>query len=86
MLMWALRRKLAKELVYLERSTPMARRRLKELMFTKQRGLCAICQEILPEKGAELDRTQAYLGYVEANVRLVHHHCHVADQARKGYA
>ena len=84
--MWALRRKLAKELVYLERSTPMARRKLKELMFKKQGGVCPMCQEQLPEKGAELDRTEAYLGYTEANVRLVHHHCHVADQASKGYA
>ena len=31
-LMWALRRKLAKELVYIERSTPAARSKLKALM------------------------------------------------------
>jgi hypothetical protein len=85
-LLWALRRKLAKELVYLERSTPAARGKLKALMFKKQAGLCAFCGLQLPEKGSELDRKEAFLGYVEENVRLVHHHCHVDDQAKKRYA
>jgi hypothetical protein len=40
-LMWALRRKLAKELVYIERSTPAARNKLKALMWGKQNGNCA---------------------------------------------
>jgi hypothetical protein len=56
------------------------------LMFQKQAGLCALCGEQLPEKGSELDRTEAFHGYVEANVRLVHHHCHVNDQASKKFA
>jgi hypothetical protein len=42
--------------------------------------------EELPQKGSELDRTEAFHGYVESNVRLVHHECHVSDQAKKGYA
>lgn len=84
--LWALRRKIAKELVYLERSPPAVRTKLKKLMRQKQEGLCAICGEPLPEKGAELDRTIAKLGYIESNVRLVHHHCHVQDQESKGYA
>ena len=85
-LMWALRRKLAKELVYIERSTPAARNKLKALMWAKQSGNCALCNQSMPQKGAELDRTEAYLGYIESNVRLVHHECHIEDQARKGYA
>lgn len=48
-LLWALRRKLAKELTYLERSTPTERRVLKALMYGKQNGKCAICK-----KGMEL--------------------------------
>lgn len=85
-LMWALRRKLAKELVYIERSTPAARNKLKALMWGKQNGNCALCSQPMPQKGSELDRFEAYLGYVESNVRLVHHECHIKDQAGKGYA
>lgn len=85
-LMWALRRKLAKELVYIERSTPAMRNKLKAVMWAKQNGKCALCGEPMPQKGSELDRTAAYLGYVESNVRLVHHDCHIKDQAAKDYA
>jgi hypothetical protein len=85
-LMWALRRKLAKELVYIERSTPAVRNKLKSLMWNKQHGRCAICDADMPQQGSELDRFEAYLGYVEDNVRLVHHDCHIKDQAAKRYA
>lgn len=85
-LMWALRRKLAKELVYIERSFPAVRNKLKALMWTKQDGKCALCNQPMPQKGSELDRTEAYLGYVENNVRLVHHECHINDQVDKGYS
>lgn len=85
-LVWALRRKLAKELIYIERSTPAARNKLKALMWAKQNGICALCSETMLQKGSELDRTEAFLGYVESNVRLVHHECHIKDQASKGYA
>ncbi|MFZ2853453.1 MAG: hypothetical protein WAZ34_05000 [Rhodocyclaceae bacterium] len=85
-LMWALRRKLAKELVYIERSTPAVRNKLKALMWAKQNGGCALCNKPMPQKGSELDRFEAYLGYVENNVRLVHHECHIKDQADKRYA
>ena len=84
--MWALRRKLAKELIYIERSTPAVRNKLKALMWAKQSGICALCSQAMSQKGSELDRTEAYLGYVESNVRLVHHECHINDQAGKGYA
>lgn len=85
-LLWALRRKLAKELTYLERGTPQQRKVLKALMFGKQQGKCALCGEELPKKGSELDRYNAFDGYIESNVRLVHHQCHVKDQESKGYA
>jgi hypothetical protein len=83
--LWALCRKLAKELLYLERSTPAARKKLKTQKWIAQKGLCAICGKDMPQKNSELDRFEAYLGYVESNVRLVHHDCHVMDQANKGY-
>lgn len=82
----ALRRKIAKELVYLERSKPGDRARLKKVMRSKQNGPCAPCGPPLPESGADLDRFVAKLGCVEANVRLMHHECHVKDQATKRYA
>lgn len=85
-LYWALRRKLAKELVYLERSTPAARKKLKAQKWAAQKGLCALCNKEMPQKNSELDRYDAYLGYVESNVRLVHHECHINDQREKGYA
>ena len=84
--LWALRRKIAKELNYLERSRPADRTKLKKLMRLKQEDKCALCGDPLPEKGAELDRFVAKLGYVESNVRLVHHDCHISDQASKRYA
>lgn len=84
--LWALRRKLAKELVYLERGTPMQRKLLKTMMWAKQNRTCAICNKDLPLKNSELDRLDTVLGYVESNVRLVHHECHIEDQATKRYA
>ncbi len=85
-LMWALRRKIAKELVYLERSTPAARNKLKLHMWLKQSGLCAFCNQLMEQKGSELDRLEALHGYIESNVRLVHHECHIKDQASKNYS
>jgi hypothetical protein len=83
---WALRRKLAKELVYLERGTPTHRKRLKEKKYVEQTALCAICGRVLPYKNTELDRTDAFGGYTPENTRLVHHDCHIADQKQKNYA
>lgn len=85
-LLWALRRKLAKELTYLERSKPSQRKILKALMWGKQRGKCALCKKSMPLKNSELDRKNTVRGYVESNVRLVHHKCHINDQARRRYA
>ncbi len=84
-LLWALRRKLTKELGYLERGTSLERTKLKAIKWRTQKGLCALCGKLLPQKNSELDRREAYLGYKEANVRLVHHECHVKDQEIKKY-
>ena len=85
-LLWALRRKLTKELGYLERGTPAERNKLKARKWSEQSGLCAICGLPMEQKNSELDRYEAYLGYTDSNVRLVHHECHVQDQAQKGYS
>lgn len=85
-LLFALRRKLAKELGYLERGVPMKRMKLKAHKRKEQDGLCTICMKPLPVKGAELDRFEAKLGYTAQNTRLVHHECHIAEQTNKGYA
>lgn len=84
-LLFAYRRKIFKELMHDERGKPMQRRKLQELMWGKQKGKCAICKNSLKLKGAELDRKSAPRGYVETNVRLVHHICHRKDQARKKF-
>jgi hypothetical protein len=82
---WALTRKLAKELIYIERGTPQARTALKRRKMIAQNGLCALSGRKLPPSGSELDRFDAFGGYTDQNTRLVHHGCHVADQQRKKY-
>src|SRR5262245_12405899 len=66
-LLWALRRKLTKDLGYLERSTPAFRTKLKMQKWIEQKGICPICSTLLPEKNAELDRFEAFLGYTKEN-------------------
>ncbi|MFA4226395.1 hypothetical protein P2C08_09040 [Xanthomonas perforans] len=56
-LLFAYRHKVYKELMHDERSKPMIRRRLKQLKMKEQQGICALCNELLPERGAVLDRT-----------------------------
>jgi len=48
-LLFALRRKVYKELSYDERSKPSVRKRLKVAKLTEQNGICVICGESLPE-------------------------------------
>jgi len=74
-MLFALRRKVSKELEYLERGKPMQRRAIKRKKFEEQGGLCAECREPLGAE-AELDRTEAILGYTMENTRLIHHACH----------
>lgn len=82
---FAIRRKIFKELSYDERGKPLARRKLKKLMWEKQGRRCAHCKEEMDVAYSELDRTEAAMGYVETNVRLIHAKCHHSDQAEKGY-
>ena len=85
-LLWALRRKVYKELTYDERGKPMHRRKLKARKRGEQRGLCAACSEPLPENYAVLDRLEAMGGYTESNTRLIHQACDTAVQRSRGYA
>ena len=85
-LLFAYRRKVFKELTYDERSKPTVRRKLKDLKWKQQRGLCALCGKELPERYTVLDRFNAADGYTDANTRLIHAECDVAHQASKGYA
>lgn len=85
-LLFAYRRKIAKELVYDERGKPMKRRLLKMKKMIAQKGLCAECAKELPKRGSELDRINAFDGYTEENTRLVHHECHVKNQEDRGFA
>jgi hypothetical protein len=86
-LRFAYNRKVAKELQYDERGTPMERRALKREKFGEQHGLCAQCTKPLEPGGrnAELDRLEAMDGYTATNTRLVHHECHRAAQEERGF-
>jgi len=84
-LMWALRRKLTKELGYDERSKPMHRKILKLKKMAAQKGLCAVCRKALPEKNSVLDRFEAMDGYTEQNTRLICADCNVKIQEQRGY-
>jgi hypothetical protein len=85
-LLFALRRKLAKELQYQERGTPRHRGLLKTIKREEQHGHCAICRKLLPEKDTILDRIHAPDGYTAANTRLICRTCDYDAQAAKNFA
>ncbi len=85
LLLFAYRRKIAKELTYDERGKPGARGKLKALKWGLQNGKCADCGEDMPIKYSELDRKVAADGYTPENTELVHAKCHQARQAIKKY-
>ncbi|MBI3779140.1 MAG: hypothetical protein HY274_09570 [Gammaproteobacteria bacterium] len=85
-LLFALRRKIYKELTYDERSKPMIRRKLKEQKRKEQKGFCAVCGKRLPEKYVVLDRLKAVDGYTKKNTRLICQECDVKVQSSRGYA
>jgi UTP:GlnB (protein PII) uridylyltransferase len=85
-LLFAYRRKIAKELGYDERSKPMLRRRLKAQKRKEQGGLCAVCSKALPEKYAVLDRIVVAAGYTSENTRLIHEECDRSVQTGRRYA
>lgn len=82
---WALRRKLAKELTYDERSKPVQRKALKARKRKAQNGQCLECRLQLPEFGAVLDRLEAMGGYTDANTRLLCPECDSRIQREKRY-
>ncbi len=83
---FALRRKIAKELTYDERSKPMERRRLKAQKRVDQNGFCAVCSRPLPPSYTVLDRFEAAKGYTAENTRLICESCDRAVQQQRGYA
>ena len=85
-LLFALRRKVQKELMHDERGTPAHRNRVKELKRAEQGNLCTLCGEPLPAKNAVLDRFEAVNGYTVENTRLIHPDCDIRVQSEKGYA
>lgn len=85
-LLFALRRKIAKELTYDERSKPMERRRLKAQRRAEQNGFCAVCNRPIPPGYTVLDRFEAAKGYTAENTRLICESCDRAVQQQRGYA
>lgn len=84
-LLRALRVELAMELKSPERGDPAAHNNLKMEIWAQQKGICPICNELLPEENAEMDRFEAVQGYTAENTRLVHPACYAAEQVRRGY-
>ncbi|QRN96997.1 hypothetical protein JRI60_49925 [Archangium violaceum] len=84
-LLFALRRKVAKELSYDERKKPNPRRALKKRMRARQGNLCPLCRETLPKRYCVLDRFNAVGGYVESNVRLICERCDRRVQEERGF-
>jgi hypothetical protein len=84
-LLFAYRRKIAKMLVYDERSGPNERRKLKALKRIEQDGLCPECRDALPVSYAVLDRASAIDGYTPTNTRLICEKCDRAVQISRRY-
>jgi hypothetical protein len=84
-LLFALRRKVFKELIYAERGRPMDRGKLKREMRAIQEDLCAHCSEPLPKLYTVLDRFDAAKGYVKGNVRVLCELCDRKIQADRRY-
>ena len=78
--LFSMKRYIAKRLEFDERGTPTQRRKLKELKLKSQHGLCAVCNNKLPDQGAELDRFQAMGGYTADNTQLLCPTCHRTTQ------
>lgn len=80
-LLFNFRRQMYKGLMYDERGTPLARQRLKKATWQKQEGNCAVCGKELPLEGAEIERLIPSKGFVEGNVKVVHHECGHLDRS-----
>lgn len=84
-LLFAYRRKIAKELGYDERKKPSIRKRLKILKRRSQNGLCPLCHEPLPPQYTVLDRLDAAVGYTDENTRLICERCDRDVQAQRKF-
>lgn len=82
---FAFRRKIYKELMYDERGKPAKRKKLKSKMRKKQKGICSICKQELPARGAVSDRGEAAKGYTEENVKLICPDCNIRTQEERGF-
>jgi hypothetical protein len=85
-LLFALRRKLAKELTYEERSGPSVRKRLKRLKREAQKNICPVCRHLLPPRYCVLDRLEAPKGYTMENTRLICDACDRQIQEDRNFA
>jgi hypothetical protein len=85
-LLFALRRKVYKELIYDERDKPGARKRLKAIKRREQNGICPECSNVLPDTYCVLDRFNAAAGYTMENTRLICQPCDIKIQSSRGYA
>jgi 5-methylcytosine-specific restriction endonuclease McrA len=84
--LFQVRRYILKRLEFDERGTPTQRRKLKDAKRKSQRGLCAVCGDKLPERGAELDRFKAIDGYTAANTQLLCRGCHQKAELDRGFS
>ncbi len=86
-LLFAYRRKIAKELTYDERSSPTRRKSLKRRKLISQEGKCAICGGPLPPAGlgSVLDRLDAMQGYTDPNTRLLCRDCDLKTQRERAF-
>jgi ribosomal protein L44E len=85
-LLFAYRRKVAKELGYHERGKPMHRGKIKRAKLVEQNGLCAECAKPMPPSDNILDRAAAIGGYTMENTRLICRPCDTAVQRARGFA
>jgi 5-methylcytosine-specific restriction endonuclease McrA len=87
-LLFAYRRKIAKELMYDERSSPAKRKSLNRRKLISQDGRCALCGEPLPPAGlgSVLDRINAMDGYTDTNTRLLCRDCDLKTQRERAFS
>ena len=84
-LLWALRLKIYKELLYDERGKPMQRRALKKRQLIKQNNRCACCKKMLSLRGNVLDRLDAMTGYTLENTRVLCQKCDLRIQEERDF-
>lgn len=84
-LLWALRRKLGKQLTVEEKGRQIDIRKLKEYKRGQQVGNCNVCSDPLPERGAILDRFSGMKPYVADNTQLICPDCDAQKQRDNGW-